>query len=336
MKTALFSTKPYDRDFFEAANEKRGHSITYFDARLAPESVALADGYAAVVVFVNDQLDATVIRQLAAQGTQLVALRCAGYNNVDLVAAAEHNITVMHVPAYSPHAVAEHTVALLLTLNRRIHRAYNRVREGNFSIDGLLGFDLVGKTIGVVGTGRIGALVCRILKGFGCEIVAYDVQPNAACVELGVRYASLHEVISSADVLTLHCPLTPDTHHLVDAAAVQSMKRGIMLVNTSRGQLVDSKAAIAGLKSGVIGGLALDVYEEEADVFFENLSNEVLQDDVLARLLTFPNVLITSHQAFFTREAMHSIAEVTLANITGFADGNIDQARTVPDRRKAI
>ncbi len=329
MKTAVFSTKSYDRQFFDAANADYGHQLTYFEMRLGPQSVGLAAGYEAVCVFVNDQLSDQVIRQLAEGGTRIVVLRSAGYNNVNLAAAARHGITVARVPAYSPHAVAEHTVVLLLTLNRRIHRAYNRVREGNFAIDGLLGFDLCGKTVGVVGTGRIGELVCGILCGFGCRVVAYDVQQSRSCVEHGVEYLPLDEVIRTADVLSLHCPLLPETHHLIDDAAVDAMKPGVVLVNTSRGGLVDSRAVIRGLKRGKLGGLALDVYEEEEDVFFENLSNEVLQDDTLARLLTFPNVLITSHQAFFTREAMEKIATVTLTNVTEFEQGRLNDANVV-------
>ena len=329
MKVAVFSTKPYDRRFFELANVRHGHDLTFLEARLGSESVILANGFEAVCVFVNDKLDASVVERLASQGTKLITLRCAGFNNVDLAAAAKHDMTVARVPAYSPHAVAEHTVALLLTLNRRVHRAYHRVREGNFAIDGLMGFDLHGKTAGVVGTGRIGVIVCRILQGFGCKILAYDVQPNPECEARGVEYVELDELISNADILTLHCPLNPKTHHLVDAEAINRMKHGVTLINTSRGPLVDSHAVIGGLKSGKIGAIALDVYEEEADFFFEDLSNIVLQDDTLARLLTFPNVLITSHQAFFTQEAMENIAETTLSNITRFGEGNLEPGNVV-------
>ncbi|MBX3434153.1 MAG: 2-hydroxyacid dehydrogenase [Pirellulales bacterium] len=329
MNVAVFSTKPYDRRFFDVANARHGHELTYLEARLSPESVALAAGFPAVCAFVNDRLDAQALAVLAAHGTRLVALRCAGFNNVDLAAAKTHGIAVARVPAYSPHAVAEHTVALLLTLNRRIHRAFNRVREGNFAIDGLLGYDLHGKTVGVLGTGRIGALVCRILHGFGCRVLAYDVHSNPECLVLGVEYVELPELLAAADVVTLHCPLTPQTHHVIDGAAIARMKLGVTIVNTSRGPLVDSQAVIAGLKSGKIGALALDVYEEEEDVFFEDLSDKVLQDDILARLLTFSNVLITSHQAFFTREAMEKIAETTLANVSGFAAGRIEPANLV-------
>ena len=329
MKVAVFSTKPYDRRFLEAANRSHQHELVFLEGKLGPESAKLVAGFPVVCVFVNDQLDASVISELAAHDTRLIALRCAGFNNVDLHAAAENGIAVARVPAYSPHAVAEHTVALLLTLNRRIHRAFNRVREGNFAIDGLLGFDLHGKTVGVVGTGRIGEIVCQIFRGFGCELLAYDLKPNPACQQLGARYVSTDELFGSADIISLHCPLTPDTHHLIDDTAVGKMKAGAVLINTSRGPLVDANAVIVGLKSGKLGAVALDVYEEEADLFFEDLSNKVLQDDNLARLLTFPNVLITSHQAFFTQEAMHNIAETTLANIAAFDAGSLDPANVV-------
>jgi D-lactate dehydrogenase len=257
-----------------------------------------------------------VLQALAKDGTRLVALRCAGFNNVDLKAAQANNILVVRVPAYSPHTIAEHTVALLLTLNRGIHRAYNRVREGNFSLDGLLGFELHGLTVGIIGTGRIGLEVAKIMAGFRCHVVGYDLIPNPDSEKAGMRYAELDEVFAVADILTLHCPLTPQTHHIVNAQAIQKMKTGVVLINTSRGGLIDTAAVIDGLKSGRIGYLGLDVYEEEGDLFFEDLSNVVLQDDTFARLLTFPNVVITGHQAFFTRNAMKQIAQTTLANVT--------------------
>jgi D-lactate dehydrogenase len=322
MQVAVFSTKPYDRRFLDAANAAGGgqHRLVYLEARLSPETVVLARGAGAVCVFVNDQADAAVLDQLAQAGVKLVALRAAGFNNVDLAAARQLGITVARVPAYSPEAVAEHTVAMILALNRNIHRAYNRVREGNFALDGLLGFDLKGRTVGVVGTGRIGVAVIRIMLGFGCRVLAHDPCPDAAVQALGVSYVTMPELVTAADILTLHCPLTPDTHHMIDAAAVQRMKPGAMLINTSRGAIVDTPAVIAGLKAGHIGQLGLDVYEEEADLFFEDLSGQVLQDDVFARLLTFPNVLVTAHQAFFTAEALTAIAETTIANITAFGD----------------
>ncbi|RMH75404.1 MAG: 2-hydroxyacid dehydrogenase [Calditrichaeota bacterium] len=318
MKVAVFSTKAYDREFLEAANREFGHELIFFEPHLNRETAPLATGFPAVCVFVNDTLDAPTIEALAGGGTRLIALRCAGFNNVDLAAAEVHGLTVVRVPAYSPHAVAEHTVALLLAVNRKIHRAYNRVREGNFSLEGLLGWDIHGQTVGIIGTGKIGAVVARILNGFGCRLFAYDPYPNAECERIGVRYVTLQELFRHSDIITLHCPLTPETHHLIDQAALEQMKPGVVLINTSRGALIDTRAVIRNLKSGKIGYLALDVYEEEADLFFEDLSNQVIQDDVFARLLTFPNVLITAHQAFFTRNALENIAHTTLSNITEF------------------
>jgi D-lactate dehydrogenase len=320
MQVAVFSTKPYDRRFLEAANAAGGapHRLAWLEPRLSAETAVLARGAGAVCAFVNDLADAAALEALAAQGVRLVALRSAGFNNVDLAAARRLGVAVARVPAYSPEAVAEHTVAMILALNRRIHRAYNRVREGNFALDGLLGFDLKGRTVGVVGTGRIGAALARIMLGFGCRVLAHDPHPDPALEAAGVAYAAVPELLSAADILTLHCPLTPETHHLIDAGAVRRMRRGAMLVNTSRGAIVDTRAVIAGLKSGQIGLLGLDVYEEEADLFFEDLSGRVIQDDVFARLLTFPNVLVTAHQAFFTEEALTAIAGTTNANITAF------------------
>ena len=323
MKVAVFSTKSYDENFLSAASAGRDIELVFLESRFSSESVTLAAGYPVVCVFVNDQLDEAVIGQLAAQGTKLIALRCAGFNNVDLKAAQSNGITVARVPAYSPYAVAEHTLALLMTLNRRIHRAYNRVREGNFAIDGLLGFDLHGKTVGVIGTGRIGAIMCQQMSGFGCKVLASDVYRNPECEAMGVQYVELAELFATSDIVSLHCPLTSETHHIINEQSIGQMKPGVTLVNTSRGPLVDTSAVIGGLKEGKIGALALDVYEEEEEVFFEDFSNKVLQDDILARLLTFPNVLITSHQAFFTKEAMEKIAETTIANIEGFRDGNL-------------
>jgi D-lactate dehydrogenase len=326
MKVAVFSTKPYDKAFLEAANISHGHKLVYFETRLTGETTALASGFPAVCVFVNDQLDEPVLGAIVQDGTRLVALRCAGFNNVDLVAAHDLGMTVVRVPAYSPHAVAEHTVGLILTLNRKIHRAYNRVREGNFALDGLLGFDLNNLTVGIIGTGQIGAVVAQILKGFGCHLIAHDPFPDPSLAEFNVRYTELSEVFAESDILTLHCPLTPDTYHLINTQALQQMRPGVMLINTSRGALLDTQAVIDTLKLGKIGYLGLDVYEEEADLFFEDLSGRVIQDDVFARLLTFPNVLITGHQAFFTRNALEQIAATTLANITAF-----EQGETIPN-----
>lgn len=320
MQISVFSAKPYDQAFLSAANERFGLDLRFFAPRLGPDTAALADGAGAVCVFVNDHVDRPVIERLARGGVKLIALRCAGFNNVDLDAAATAGLTVCRVPAYSPDAVAEHTLALILTLNHKTHRAWARVREGNFELDGLLGFNLRGKTVGVVGTGRIGAALCGILLGFGCHVVAHDPVPDADCVARGVTYLALDELLACSDIVSLQCPLTPQTHHLIDDAAVARMKPGAMLVNTSRGAVIDTKAVIRGLKSGRIGALGMDVYEEEGDLFFEDLSDRFIPDDVFARLLTFPNVLVTGHQAFFTDTALTEIADTTLANIAAFAE----------------
>lgn len=317
MQVTVFSTKQYDRDFLDAANTGQAE-LRYMEAKLSPETASLAAGSEGVCAFVNDDLSAPVLEQLGAEGVKLIALRSAGFNNVDLKAAAALGLAVARVPAYSPHAVAEHAIALVLTLNRKTHKAYNRVREGNFSLEGLLGFDLRGKTFGIVGTGKIGAVLAKLATGFGCRVLAHDLQPNPDCVALGVEYVAREALLAEADIVSLNCPLTPDTHHMIDRAALGAMKRGVMLINTSRGGLVDARAAIAGLKDGTIGSLGLDVYEEEADLFFEDLSGRVLQDDVFARLLSFPNVLVTGHQAFFTREALERISATTLGNIAAF------------------
>jgi D-lactate dehydrogenase len=318
---AVFSTKPYDKVFLNASNTSFSHKLQFYESRLTHETTPVATGYPAVCVFVNDVLDAQVIEDLAASGTKLVALRCAGFNNVDLAAAAKHGITVVRVPAYSPYAVAEHTVAMMLSLNRRVYRAYNRVRESNFSLDGLLGFDMHGQTVGIIGTGQIGEVVTRIMTGFGCVVLASDPYPNPKVVNLGAQYVELPELFARSDIITLHCPLTPETHHLVNEQSIAQMKGGVMIINTSRGALLDTLAVVEAMKNGQIGYLGMDVYEEEADVFFEDLSGKILQDDVLARLMTFPNVLITSHQAFFTRNALQNIADTTLNNISLFERG---------------
>jgi len=318
MQVAVFDTHAYDRDAFERANTRFRHELTFLEPRLTSETAALAAGYPAVCSFVNDRVDRRALETLRAGGTRLVALRSAGYNHVDLRAAADLRLTVVRVPADSPHAVAEHAVALLLALNRRIYRAYNRVREGNFGLDGLVGYDLFGKTVGVVGTGRIGAVFAGIMRGFGCRVLAFDLYPDPGLTALGVTYVEPRRLFAEADILSLHVPLTPETHHLVDADALRDMKRGVVLINTSRGALIDTRALIAALKTGHIGAAGLDVYEEEEGIFFRDLSDQVLQDDVLARLLTFPNVLITSHQAFLTREALDGIATTTLENIRVF------------------
>ena len=320
MRTAVFSAKSYDQAFLDEANAASStpHELTYLDVRLHRDTASLAAGHGAVCAFVNDQLDSATLEKLAEIGVRLIALRSAGFNHVDLEAARALGLTVARVPAYSPDAVAEHTAALILSLNRRIHKAYARVREGNFALEGLLGFDLRGKTVGVVGTGQIGLCLARIMKGFGCRIQAFDPQRNPELEELGGEYVDLPDLLAGADILSLHCPLTPATHHLIDRDAIARMKPGVMVINTSRGAVVDARALIAGLKSGKIGSVGLDVYEEEGDLFFENLSDKMIQDDVFARLLTFPNVLITGHQAFFTCEAMSAIAETTIGNISAF------------------
>jgi D-lactate dehydrogenase len=318
MRVAVFSTKPYDRLFLDAANAAAGHDLVYLELRLMPQTTVAAAGAQAVCAFVNDELKADVLEALVQQRIRLVVLRCSGFNNVDLTAARDLGITVARVPEYSPHAVAEHTVALILALNRKLHRAYARVREGNFALDGLLGFDMRGRTVGIVGTGKIGTVLAHIMSGFGCKILAHDPSPNPDCEALGVQYVTLSDLLTGSDVVSLHCPLTPQTHYLINTEAVARMRNGAMLINTSRGAVVDTRAVIGGLKSGKIGSLGLDVYEEEADLFFENLSGAVIQDDVFARLLTFPNVLITGHQAFFTEDALSAIAQTTIGNITVF------------------
>lgn len=318
MRVAVFSAKPYDRAFLPKAPGAESHDWRFWEEKLSLHSLSLARGADAVCAFVNDDVSAAVIAGLAEQGTKIVAMRCAGVNNVDLAAAGAAGIAVCRVPAYSPHAVAEHAVALILTLNRKTHRAYNRVRDGNFALDGLIGFDLAGKTAGVVGTGLIGAVLARILTGFGCRVIASDPVPNPDCVALGVAYLPVDALFAESDIITLQCPLTPATHHLVDDAAIARMKPGVMIVNTSRGAIIDTRAAIRGLKAGAIGGLCLDVYEEESGIFFEDLSGRILEDDVLARLMTFPNVLITAHQGFLTAEALGAIAETTARNLSEF------------------
>lgn len=318
---ALFSAKPYDRRSFDAANVGGDVEISYHTARLELSTAPYAAGADVVCAFVNDDLGADVLAELVELGVRVVALRCAGFNNLDLDAARTLGITVVRVPSYSPNAVAEHTLALILCLNRQIHRAHNRVRDRNFSLDGLVGFDMAGKTAAVVGTGQIGAIVARLLWHLRCDVVAVDPHRNEGLVELGVRYVDLDEALRIGDIVTLNCPLTEATLHLVDADSIAAMKPGVMLVNTGRGGLVDTGAVLDALKSGHIGSVALDVYEEEGDLFFEDRSDEILEDDNFARLLTYHNVLITAHQAFLTTEALAAIAATTLANIIAVAAG---------------
>jgi len=321
MQIALFSAQPYDRAFFDRANDQGQHDIQYFDPSLNRDTQLLAEGFACICVFVNDKLDAETIAHLAERGLKLIALRCAGFNNVDLVAAQEHGIKVVRVPAYSPYAVAEHALALILTLNRKTHKAFNRVREGNFSLVRLEGFDLYGRTVGVIGTGKIGQVFCQIMLGFGCRVVAYDKYPNDAVRAKGIEYVSLETLFAESDIISLHCPLNPETRHLIDRRALDQMKDGVMLINTSRGGLVDTDAVIHALKHRKVGYLGIDVYEQEEKLFFRDLSEMVIEDDTIARLMSFPNVLVTAHQAFFTQNALTQIAQTTLGNIEAFESG---------------
>lgn len=319
MKIAFFSTQSYDREFFD--RYVTSHEIIYFEARLNHQTANLAAGCNAVCVFVNDKLSAPVISELKTLGIQLIALRCAGFNNVDLAAAKELGMSVVRVPAYSPYAVAEHAIALILTLNRKTHKAYNRVKEGNFSLERLTGFDLHGKTVGVIGTGKIGQAFCNIMLGFGCKVLAFDLLVHQPTAEKGVEYLPLVDIFKQADIISLHCPLNEQTKHIINEQTIGMLKEGVMIINTSRGALVDTAAAIIGLKTGRIGYLGLDVYEQEEKIFYKDLSENIIQDDAIMRLLSFPNVLITSHQGFFTEEALTEIARVTLANIDDFVAG---------------
>lgn len=321
MKILFYSAKAYDRVFFEAVNSATTHALQFIEVRLSPQTCELARGYDAVCVFVNDQLNDEVLTALRRMGTKFVLLRCAGYNHLDRAACQRLGLKVAYVPRYSPYSVAEHTVALILALNRKTHRAYARVRENNFSIDGLLGFDLHGRTVGLIGVGRIGAITAKIMAGFGCKILADDPAPAGdlpACVTL----KSFEEVIANADILSLHCPLTPMTRHVLNGKTLQLCRRGVMVVNTSRGGLIETGAMIDALKAGRVGYLGIDVYEEEADYFYEDLSEKIVDDDNLSRLISFPNVLITAHQAFFTREALTTIAETTLESAHAFESGS--------------
>lgn len=318
MKIAFFDTKPYDPEFFDAANKDFGFKITYFHNHLTGETAPLARGYDAVCVFVNDTVTRAILDRFSAEHVRLIALRGAGYNNVDL-RAAFNKIHVVRVPAYSPHAVAEHAAALMLSLNRKIHRAYYRTRDNNFTLGGLMGFDMAGKTAGIIGTGKIGRALIGILKGFGMRVLAYDAFPDKQLEkDAGVSYVDLATLYRESDILSLHCPLNKETHHLINEKTIAQMKQGVMIINTGRGMLIDSKALIEGLKTGKVGYAGLDVYEEESEYFFEDFSNSVMPDDVLARLLSFSNVLITSHQGFFTREALQNIAHITLQNIADY------------------
>jgi D-lactate dehydrogenase len=324
MKVAFYDAHSFEKEAFCKENEFVNHDISFIEARLTETTATLAKGHPCVCAFVNDRLSAATLEILKNGGTGLIALRSAGLNHIDLKVATELGIRVTRVPEYSPYAIAEHVIAMIQTLNRKTHRAYNRVREGNFSLNGLVGFDLHGKTVGIVGTGRIGRVLARILVGFGCQVLLHDlkIDPEFARVS-GCHYAELEDIYSRADIISLHTPLTPATHHLIDKGALAQMKKGVMLINTGRGALIDTKELIESLKTGHVGHAGLDVYEEEEGVFFEDLSGQILGDDVLARLLTFSNVLITSHQAFLTREALSNIAATTLFNITEFEQGKV-------------
>jgi D-lactate dehydrogenase len=331
MKIAFYSAKTYEKSFFDKSNKDFNFEIQYIDSPLKKETTFFSKDHDAVCIFVNDLAKASVIKDLKNNGIRTILLRCAGFNNVDIPAAEDSGIKVLRVPAYSPYSVAEHTIALILTLNRKTHRAYNRVKEGNFALNGLMGFDLHGKIVGLIGLGKIGKVTAQILKGFGCTVLGFDVNQDPECEQIGIQYKNLDQIFEQSDIVSLHCPLTPKTHHLINSKSLSKMKDGVMLINTSRGALIDSKAVINGLKSGKIGYLGLDVYEEEADLFFQDLSDRVIQDDVFMRLLSFPNVLITGHQAFFTENAMTNIADITLQNLQELKDGKTPQNEVTSD-----
>ncbi|HEX5169227.1 MAG TPA: 2-hydroxyacid dehydrogenase [Cyclobacteriaceae bacterium] len=321
MKITFFGTKPYDKDSFLKHNTAFQFELIFLEEKLNERTVSLARGSDAICVFVNDTVNESIINELSELHIGLIALRCAGFNNVDLKAASEKNIKVARVPAYSPHAVAEHALAMIMTLNRKTHKAYNRIREQDFSLNGLLGFDLFKKTVGVIGTGNIGAVFCQIMHGLGCQVIAFDPHKNPAVEKIGVPYLSIDDLLHQSDIISLHCPLTEKTRYLINKNTIRQMKDGVMLINTSRGGLIDTKAVIAGLKIGKIRSLGIDVYEQEENLFFQNLSEEIILDDTIGRLVSFPNVLITAHQGFFTQEALDQIAETTLSNVKSFGKG---------------
>lgn len=325
MKIAVYSSKAYDREYLTLANTNNHQEFIFFDAHLSEETVYLAKDCTAVCCFVNDSLNSHILEILANIGIKLVALRCAGFNQVDIAAAKKLGIVVARVADYSPHAIAEHALGLMLMLNRNLHRAHNRVRENDYSLNGLIGFDLFNKTVAIIGTGKIGQVLALIMKGIGCRVIAYDPLPNNELMTQGIEYVSLSDIWPQADIISLHCPLNPTSHHLINNQTITQMKQGVMIINTGRGGLIDTPAVIGALKSKKIGYLGLDVYEEEGDLFFEDQSNTLLQDDIFARLLTFPNVVITGHQAFFTREAMSSISRITLDNICYFEQGQLEK-----------
>ncbi len=321
MKIAVFSAKSYDIEYLKEANKHHDFGLDFFEAPLNPKTARLAHGFDAVCAFVNDKLNRETLSQLAEMDIRMIALRCAGFNNVDLDAAKDLDITIVRVPAYSPHAVAEHAIALILTLGRKIHRAYNRVRDANFSLERLVGFDLVGKTVGVIGTGKIGQVFSELMMGFGCKVIAYDLYPNEELKKKGVKYKELQKLFESSDVVSLHCPLTPATHQIINKTSLKWMKKGAMLINTSRGKLINTPDVIESLRNKHLGYLGIDVYAEEEKLFFRDLSERIIDDEMIMQLMTFPNVLITAHQAFLTHEALTEIAHTTLDNIQTIADG---------------
>jgi D-lactate dehydrogenase len=329
MKVAVFSTKPYERKYLDEFNINNRHQLTYFEASLNADTANLTVGFDTVCVFVNDKIDKITIEKIAENGVKLIDLRCAGFNNVDIKAAQENQITVLRVPAYSSQAVAEHAVAIILTLNRKTHKAYNRVREGNFSLEHLMGFNLYQKTIGVIGTGKIGEVFCQIMLGFGCNVMAYDVKECEALKQKGVEYTTLEKLLANADIISLHCPLNTQTQYLFDKNAFEQIKKGAMLINTSRGGLVNTADAIEALKSGKLGYLGIDVYEQEENLFFNDLSGSIVEDDLIERLMSFHNVLITPHQGFFTQEALDQIAAITIQNFTDFENGIINNNKVI-------
>lgn len=330
VKIAVFSTKGYDRKFFNRIETSDSIRLKFFDVPLNEDTANLTQGYKGVCVFVNDRLNQEVINTLAANGVGLIALRCAGFNNVDLEAAAGNGIRVMRVPAYSPEAVAEHALALALTLNRKTHKAFNRIREGNFSLERLIGFDIHNKTVGVIGTGKIGAHFARIMKCMGCRVLAYDLYPNQELKKDGIAYTALDDLFRESHIISLHCPLNEDTHHLINKESFAKMKDGVMLINTSRGALINTADAVEALKSKRLGYLGIDVYEQEEQLFFQDLSERIIQDDLITRLIAFPNVLITAHQGFLTSEALTEIAATTMKNIEDFAGGKNSKNEVLP------
>ncbi len=329
MKVAVFSTKPYEKEYFDKYNSDATHELIYFEASLNENTANLATGFIAICVFVNDKLNKPTLKILNDIGVRLIALRSAGFNHVDLEAASEHKMTVLRVPAYSPHAVAEHAVALILTLNRKTHKAYNRVRENNFSLNGLMGFNLFEKTVGVVGTGKIGSAFCTIMLGFGCNVLAHDIVESAELKNKGVSYVKFDYLLANSDIISLHCPLNPQTRHRFNSIAFKKIKKGTMLINTSRGGLINTSQALEALKSGVLGSLGIDVYEQEENIFFKDLSDDLIDDDLLGRLMSFYNVLVTPHQGFFTNEAMEQITLITLKNFTDFDLSNESENEVV-------